>query len=182
MRYGAWGVWLILGDSWWTCTLEVIFSWLARPCMDACMTFFLGESETYGAWWLLHVTNSGHMEGGCLLGGCLALEEHQPCWRRHWALDTIGLLGSLHGDLHLTLGQLSWWSGHVGVKKAHELGNELKLQTLEEKHWTIGSSAHPLETYSLIFITLELDMCHLGVESLTCVEHVWNMCGTTCVL
>lgn len=67
-------------------------------------------------------------------------------------------------------------------KKAHELGNELKLQTLEEKHWTIGSSAHPLETYSLIFITLELDMCHLGVESLTCVEHVWNyLCLVGCL-
>lgn len=173
MRYGAWGVWLILGDSWWTCTLEVIFSWVARPCMDACMTFFLGALETYGAWWLLHVTNSGQMEGGCLLGGCLALEEHQPCWRRHWALDTIGLIGSLHGDLHLTLGQLSWWSGHVGVIVLKKARRWKWIETSD-----LGGEALDHRKSCSCLGDLLVDLHHLGAWHVSLGSREFNMCGT----
>lgn len=34
---------------------------VARPCMEVCMTFFLGALD------------SQHMKEGCLFGGCIAL-------------------------------------------------------------------------------------------------------------
>jgi hypothetical protein len=53
--------------------VEVVCSWIARPCMDAYMDFFHGVLETLRQ--LGDILHDGHMEVVYFLGGRLVLEE-----------------------------------------------------------------------------------------------------------
>lgn len=61
--------------------MELACSWIAKPCMDTYVTFFLGALETFTQ--LGDIILTGNMEVGCLLvsmpcfGGCVLgiLEE-----------------------------------------------------------------------------------------------------------
>jgi len=73
-----------MDDPWLFCDehahMEATCSWIARPCMDACVAFFLGVLETFRELGdILHIC---HMEVGWLLVRTLALEEHWALWRR----------------------------------------------------------------------------------------------------
>ena len=143
------GVWLDHALPWWTWTLEVVYYLL----LDLVWMF---ERHSSLKCWI-------SMELGDLM---LLMHEGSLCaWSRvgyfrggYWALDSTGLLGCLHGGLHLTCGFLGWGSGYVGVgvlKVTHDLGYALSLRrhmTMEihwrfrplEDCWTFWSSAYAM--------------------------------------
>jgi hypothetical protein len=66
-----------MDDPWLFCDehahMEATCSWIARPCMDAYVAFFLEALENFRQ--LGDILHIGCMEVGCLLGGRLVLEE-----------------------------------------------------------------------------------------------------------
>lgn len=67
VMWGAWCMispWLV-GDG--HRHVEVACSYIARPCMDAYVAFFLGALETLGQ--LGDILHDGHIWVGCLLVG-----------------------------------------------------------------------------------------------------------------
>lgn len=110
---------------WWTCTCEVVFSWIVWPCMYANVEFFFWAVETFRqfgniilatwrffacSWWFL------------------ALEKHL-FWRGRWVLVGMGTCESLTWWTPLDLCLLGW----NGTKGAHGLGGVLEPWTLVKK-------------------------------------------------
>jgi hypothetical protein len=113
------------------------------------------------------------MEVGCLLGGCLALEESVGhSWRRvlspRWHGHTWLLAWRLVLDLRM-LGLREWSCRCGGPEGAHGFGGALELWGLWRR-----SVGHIFVEHSCLgallvdVFTLELDMCHLERECSTC--------------